>query len=174
MYGPLSRLVPVKWVLGGLLFCAACCATSEVRAQPQTARKGGQPTDAKSGQDKAPATQKSEGRGAGAARGGGRAAGAAGRGGEPSAAYQESLRQTVERRRQRRARRQQNAGDSSAADWRDRALAHVARPDYPPNSRRSRRGRLVSLRITAVKKNPTRRPHAVSVAFQLSLSASQP
>jgi hypothetical protein len=115
MYGPLIRLVPVKWLLGGLLFCGACCATSEVRAQPQTAGKGGQPTDSQVGQGKAPATQKTEGRGAGAARGGGRAAGVAGRGGEPSAAYQESLRQTVERRRQRRARRQQHAGDSSAA-----------------------------------------------------------
>src|SRR5262249_30100427 len=34
---------------------------------------------------------------------------------EPSAAYRESLRQTVERRRQRKARRQQVSGDQAGA-----------------------------------------------------------
>ena len=36
MDGPGIRLMPVGWVLGGLLFCGACCTTGEVRAQTQT------------------------------------------------------------------------------------------------------------------------------------------
>jgi hypothetical protein len=112
MDGPVIRLIPVEWVLGGLLLCGACCTTGEVRAQTQAPGRGGKSAEAEARKGGGPEERKAEGRGAAAARGEGRAAG---RGGEPSAAYQESVRQTVERRRQRRARRQQNAGDASEA-----------------------------------------------------------
>jgi hypothetical protein len=112
MDGPGIRLMPVGWVLGGLLFCGACCLTNETRAQAQAPGRGGKSAEAEARQGKAADAPKNDGRAAGAARGEGRAAG---RGAEPSAAYQESVRQTVERRRQRRARRQQNAGDASEA-----------------------------------------------------------
>lgn len=118
MDGSVIRLRPVASILSGLLFSAVVCATSETYAQAQTPAQGKSKAGAGSQKDRSSAVGKADGRGTGAPGGaaGAGAAKAPGVGaGEPSAAYQESLRQTVERRRQRRARRQQNADDAAGA-----------------------------------------------------------
>jgi hypothetical protein len=122
MNRPFIRRIALSWLLGALSFWGCSVTTGEARAQSQTAKQGDQSADKgkKAGKAKAPAARKDDGRGAGAARGGGEAgkaaAARAARGaGEPSVAYQESIRQTVERRRERRARRQQNAGVTEGA-----------------------------------------------------------
>jgi hypothetical protein len=112
MDGLVIRPTPARWVLGGLFFCAACCVTRDVRAQAQKPGRGEQSAQAEARKAKASDVPKAKGRGADVPRDDGRKAG---RAAEPSAAYQESVRQTVERRRQRRARRQQNAGDATLA-----------------------------------------------------------
>jgi hypothetical protein len=101
MNSPVIRSKPVEWALGGLLVCGVICASSEARAQTQPPASGGSKAGVK-GQ---------KGRPSDAAKGG-RAKPAAS---EPSAAYEESLRRTVERRRERRARRQQNVSDDVGA-----------------------------------------------------------
>ena len=98
---------PAYCVLATLLFFAACCVTKDVSAQTQTPEGNGKSAQAGDGKGTPSKSGKTDGKGAGAAAG----PGAAG----PSADYQESLRKTVERRRQRRARRQQNAGDATGA-----------------------------------------------------------
>jgi hypothetical protein len=116
MNGRLCRLMPAKWVVGCLLLCAVLCAKGEARAQTKASgKKDATPTEAK-GQKRAGAQAgKAEQLDANNQRGVDQAADGAARPGEPSAAYRESLRQTVERRRQRRARRQQGAADASQA-----------------------------------------------------------
>jgi hypothetical protein len=115
MNGPLRRSMPAEWVLGSLLLWGAFCATGEARAQTETPGKGESPAGARGQEGGAAQADKTERRVADDAPGGGHADKGAARPGEPSAAYRESLRQTVERRRQRRARRQQGAADASQA-----------------------------------------------------------
>jgi hypothetical protein len=103
---PVFRLRPVEWVLGGLLFCGVICLSGEARAQTEPPAQDGSKAGAKGQNDRPPAAGKSDRRGAGRAAQGSS---------EPSAAYQESIRRTVEKRRQRRARQQQNASDSAEA-----------------------------------------------------------
>jgi hypothetical protein len=106
MNTPVIRSRPVQWFLGGLLVCAVICASGEARAQTQPPASGGSKAGVKgqkSGPSQAPKADR---------RDADKAKPAAG---EPSAAYQESLRRTVERRRERRARRQQNVSDDVGA-----------------------------------------------------------
>jgi hypothetical protein len=98
-------------VLATLLFFAACCVTNNVSAQTQTPGGSGKSAPAGDRKGTTPKSGKTDGKGALAAAQPDAAARAAG----PSADYQESLRKTVERRRQRRARRQQNAGEAAGA-----------------------------------------------------------
>jgi hypothetical protein len=112
MDGPANRLRPAKLVLGGLLVYAAICASGEACAQGQKPPQDEPKAGVSRQKDRSSKTGKSVGRAAG---GTGRAVPEPGGRGEPSAAYQESVRQTVERRRERRARRQQNAGNSDLA-----------------------------------------------------------
>ena len=81
------------------------------RAQTQKPAQG-EKAKAESKKDRSSEAGKAAKRGASSS---GRAAQPPERRGEPSAAYQESVRQTVERRRERRARRQQNAGNAALA-----------------------------------------------------------
>jgi hypothetical protein len=106
MNTPVIRSRPAEWVVGALLVYGVICASGEARAQTQPPASGGQKAGVK-GQNTRPSEAAKPDR-----RDAARAKPAAS---EPSAAYQESLRQTVERRRQRRARRQQNAGDDIGA-----------------------------------------------------------
>jgi hypothetical protein len=106
MDGPVFRLKPVECVLGGLLICGVLCMSIEARAQTQPPSQDGSKAGTKSQNDRPSAAGKSDRRGAGQS---------AKSPSEPSAAYQDSLRRTVERRRQRRARQQQNAGDAAEA-----------------------------------------------------------
>jgi hypothetical protein len=108
------RRRPTRWLLAGLLFCGTSRQAGLVLAQSTTTQKDPSPASAK-GQD----------------RGDGAAAGAESRARrvvdagqekpqaparaveprrEPSEAYKESLRKTLEKRRQRRALRAQAAG----------------------------------------------------------------
>src|ERR1017187_8740301 len=114
MNGPLRRLMPAEWVLGSLLLCGAFCATGEAYAQTEASGKDGAPTEARGQKRAAGQAGKTERHDANNPRGTGQAPGGAARPGEPSAAYRESLRQTVERRRRGRARRQ-GAADASQA-----------------------------------------------------------
>ena len=103
---PVIRLRMVECLVGGLLFCGVICASGQVRAQTPPPAQGGSKAGAKAPNDRPSEAGKTDRPDAGrAARGAG----------EPSAAYQESLRRTVERRRQRRARQQQNAADAAGA-----------------------------------------------------------
>ena len=106
MHGPIIRLTLVQSVLGGLLFCGVVCVSSEARAQAQPPGQDRSKAGTKGQNDRSSAAGKSDRRDAGRAAQGSS---------EPSAAYQESLRRTVERRRQRRARLQQNAGNAAEA-----------------------------------------------------------
>ena len=115
MDGPVIRFRPAEWLLGGLLFWGAICTTSQVRAQRESPAQKGNADQARGQKSGAFEAGKTDRLGADAQRNAARrTAGGAARPGEPSAAYRESLRRTVERRRQRRARRQ-NAGDASQA-----------------------------------------------------------
>ncbi len=109
MDAPVIRSVPRAPILIGLFFGVAFCLCNENQAQAQSAPKRGSETGNEAQKDRSKTPAKTDGRQT--ARG----AKAPGGASEPSAAYQESVRQTVERRRQRRARRQQNAGDSAGA-----------------------------------------------------------
>jgi hypothetical protein len=100
------RSRPLEWVLGGLLAFGVVCVSCEARAQEQPPAKGAKKAGTKGQNDRPSETAKSDRRGAARAPRGP---------GEPSAAYQESMRRTVEKRRQRRARQQQNAGDADGA-----------------------------------------------------------
>jgi hypothetical protein len=115
MDAPVIPSKPTSWVLGTLLFFAACSITNDVLAQTETPGESGKSAPAEELKGRTAGSGKTDGRGTDAARGADPAAGAAGRAAEPSADYQASLRKTVERRRQRRARRQQNAADASGA-----------------------------------------------------------
>jgi hypothetical protein len=106
MKRPANRLRPVRRVFTGLFVGAVICAAGEARGQTQSPAQGGSKASAK-GQSDRPSGSGNSGR-----RSADRKKPSTG---EPSAAYQESLRQTVERRRQRKARRQQNAGDAAGA-----------------------------------------------------------
>jgi hypothetical protein len=102
------RLRSVSWVLAGILACAVISSPCQTRAQTQPPAQGGSKAGQKSPKDRPSETGKTERRPADADR-------AKPAGNEPSAAYQESVRQTVERRRARRARRQQNGGSDMGA-----------------------------------------------------------
>jgi hypothetical protein len=112
MNGPAIRLVRALCFLGGLLACGAICASGEACAQAQKPAQGEPKAKAESTKDRSSEAGKAAKRDGSSS--GRLAKPPAGRG-EPSAAYQESVRQTVERRRERRARRQQNAGNSALA-----------------------------------------------------------
>jgi hypothetical protein len=106
-----SLLRRSHWLLGGLFWISACCTAGDALAQAQGSGRGAQPAGP-SGRKAAPSEPgKTDGRDARAPRAEPPAAHAA----EPSADYQASIRKTVERRRLRRARRQQNAADDTAA-----------------------------------------------------------
>ena len=109
MDGPVIRLP--GWVLAGFFWIGTCCAAGDAFAQAQESGRGGQlasPADRKATPSE---PGKTDGGDARAPRGEKPAARAA----LPSADYQASIRKTVERRRQRRARRGQNAADDTAA-----------------------------------------------------------
>jgi hypothetical protein len=93
-----------------VVFSSVCCLNDEARGQAQP--PGQDAPAAARDNDKGERAEKAKADDQGAA---GKARDrAAGGGGEASAAYQESLRKTVERRRERRARRQRNGRDSSS------------------------------------------------------------
>jgi hypothetical protein len=103
-----DRLRPVRLAFTGLFVGAGICAAGEARGQTQPPAQGGSKASAKGQNDRPSASGKADRRAADDAR-------AKPARNEPSAAYQESVRQTVERRRARRARRQQNGGGDVAA-----------------------------------------------------------
>jgi hypothetical protein len=103
---PVIRSLSLEWILGGLLVFGVMCSSGEARAQEQPSAQGDKKAGAKGRNDRPREAAKSNPGGADRAPRGAS---------EPSAAYQESMRRTVEKRRQRRARRQQNAGDSAGA-----------------------------------------------------------
>ena len=109
MDAPVILSMPWGRLLVVLFFGVAFCLSSGKEAQAQTSKKRESLAGKEVQKDRSKTPAKTEG--------GQNARGAKAPGGasEPSAAYQESVRQTVERRRQRRARRQQNAGDSAGA-----------------------------------------------------------
>jgi hypothetical protein len=109
MVAPVNQSMRVSPLLMALFFGVAFCLCSGQEARAQTSGKRGSDAGKEPQKDRSKTPAKTAG---GQTARGAKAAGGAS---EPSAAYQESLRQTVERRRQRRARRQQNAGDSAAA-----------------------------------------------------------
>jgi len=109
MDAPVIRSMPLAPILVGLFLVVAFCLSGGNQVQAQTSARRGSEAGNERQKDRSKTPGKTDGRKSA------RAAQAAGGASEPSAAYQESLRQTVERRRQRRARRQQNAGDSAAA-----------------------------------------------------------
>jgi hypothetical protein len=117
MNGPASRLHSAGRVLGGLLLCGLFGAGNAALAQTSGTEQGrsrsrGQGRDGGA----AGATDSAKG-GAQARRGQAQDPPRAGaqRQREPSAAYQESLRRTVEKRRARRARRAQGQAEARAA-----------------------------------------------------------
>ena len=110
-----SRWKWIEWARVGLVFCASVFSMGEACAQAQKPAQGDSKAAEASPKERSSGQGRASGRGAAAPRGADGAAQARGGGGEPSAAYQESVRQTVERRRARRARRQQNAADSAGA-----------------------------------------------------------
>jgi hypothetical protein len=115
MNRPLYWLKPADIVLVGFLLGGAFLATGVAHAQADAPRKTDPPAGAqrqKHAPGQAGKTERPDAKKQGDAR---QTADGAARQGEPSAAYLESLRQTVERRRQRRARRQQGAADGSRA-----------------------------------------------------------
>jgi hypothetical protein len=121
MDGSARCLRRVAWILGILLFCRVVCPADTARAQTPGAGQG-QSADRKEGQKAgAKAQSQAEGRGAKPAQGKNQgqgqpapaaapAPGQAQARGEPSAAYRESLRRTIELRRQRRASRRGGLG----------------------------------------------------------------
>ncbi len=111
MDSPMIPSRPISLLLRALLFLATCFATPELVAQTQSPGTDGKTAPAEARKGKAAEARKNNRDGAGAAHGADPAAGAT----QFSAEYQASLRQTVERRRSRRARRQQNAVDSAGA-----------------------------------------------------------
>jgi hypothetical protein len=100
------RLRPFNLALGGLLFCGVICGSGEARAQTEPPSQDGSKAGTKGKTDRRSEAAKSDRRGAGRAAQGSS---------EPSAAYQETMRRTVERRRQRRARLQQNGAGAAEA-----------------------------------------------------------
>jgi len=116
MDGSAQRRRSAWQILVGLLLCGTFCAEDAARAQssaPGKAQSQARPQDRNGG-----ATMQSDTDRRGAGAPGGRVQGP-GRpqiqpGNEPSAAYRESLRRTVEKRRQRRARRGQQQEQGTA------------------------------------------------------------
>ena len=107
-------LESARWVLGGLLSLAhRCCDRRDAWPRRKRPARAGSPAKAESA--KADTSNAPEAVAAARCPRCRPPADAAARAAQPSAAYQESMRQTVERRRQRRARRQQNAGDATGA-----------------------------------------------------------
>jgi hypothetical protein len=121
MNGPASRLHSAGRVLGGLLLCGFFGAGNAALAQTSGAAQG---RSRSPGQGRDGGTAGATDSAKGGAKGGAQArrgqaqdpprAGVK-RQREPSAAYQESLRRTVEKRRERRARRAQGQADARAA-----------------------------------------------------------
>ena len=116
MMRSLCRLMPAKRVLGSMLvLCGVLCATGDACAQTKASGDDGAPTAAQGQKRAAAQAGKSKRQDAKTAPKSGQVPGGAVRASEPSAAYRESLRLTVERRRQRRARRQQGAADAGVS-----------------------------------------------------------
>jgi len=116
MDGSARRRRSAWQVLAGLLFCGTFCAEDAARAQ--TSASGKSQSQERSQARNGEATGQSGTDRAGAGAPGGRVQGP-GRAqtqpqNEPSAAYRESLRRTVEKRRQRRARRGQQQEQGTA------------------------------------------------------------
>jgi hypothetical protein len=112
----LRRRKPARWFTRSLMLCALFCTTAV--SQAQTAAPGQNPPPART-----PGKDETVGKGAKAASGGKTASRQAGKDAasqqnkarsEPSEAYKESVRQTVERRRARRARLLAQGGASTA------------------------------------------------------------
>jgi hypothetical protein len=103
---PEIRLSPAELMRGVLIGFGLLCVVCETRAQDQAPARAEKKAITKGQIDRPSEAAKSNLSGADRAPRGAS---------EPSAAYQESMRRTVEKRRQRRARRQQNAGDATGA-----------------------------------------------------------
>jgi hypothetical protein len=117
MKGPPSRPRHALLVLGGVLVCGALCAGDAACAQTTGTPKAGSSSQGqRSGSPAKGRTAASQGK-AKAQRPSAQDKPAAGakRKGEASAEYEESVRQTVERRRQRRSRRAQGQAAARAA-----------------------------------------------------------
>jgi hypothetical protein len=123
MNGAIFRREPAPGLVGVLVLCGILCAGQAAWAQTGAARQSPLPATAQR-QDKSNSkSAKTVGKEAKADSSAKTASQQTGKAAanqqnktrsEPSAAYQESVRQTVERRRLRRARRQAQAGDSAS------------------------------------------------------------
>ena len=124
MDAPVIHFKPTNWVLGTLLFCAACCATNDALAQAQAPEHGESQPRPRTVKLKQPNGARPMTR-ATVPRAVQMLPPMRPRGTQPSADYQESIRKTVERRRSRRA-----GGNRTQAMLRElsahRSLAHAA------------------------------------------------
>jgi len=116
MNGPVFRWKPARWFTGSLVVCGLFCATGAARAQSGPPGQSPPPAQAQ-GKDKAVGNAaKTDSKAKTASRQSAKdTAGEQKKArSEPSEAYKESVRQTVERRRARRARREAQTGAPAA------------------------------------------------------------